>query len=708
MDWTADATFDAIAAAVQLGLGLAIVIRRPRVEWAIVLAAIFMGNGALAVNSLLSGQWGAWSPTIATRVFYDLDRSVTLLVLYLALAYPRRPRWAKRPWVLPVAFALVWISVVVTRNVLDMPFFFGIPIDERPVGCDPVHCFRATFLSYWSYHVTNIGFLVLLVRWAYLLPRLKSPIEVTHLRLLFAAFAIRAVHVELIVYRAGPLSLLSRPDPYLEIDPWLPISYIRGAAALICIVVAAALLLYGRRRLPSDRRRAVDFVLVFMFLGALEASFTGARPLLGYAGIAPQYYFDSALHLDVLVLRPVLIAYAMVRYDFLGSWANSRGTLLVTATALATIGYAAGLRNSLSEISDSTVVGWVLVGGVSLVLGGVTMVLLRTYIGPVRNDAVQRFLALLEDAYRNGAPGAATLRQLERQRERLGVDPEEAEVLQAAVANRWQGDSLWLPGQRIAGRYQLHRLLGLGGWGEIYLADDLVDGRQVVLKRTRSLNAIERQSILAESYALTKLSHPHLVPLLRTDMIAGEPVLVLRYMPGGSLTARLQSGPLSEEELFAVASGLLQALAAVHEAGIIHADVKPGNLLFDESGSVHLGDFGLAKPVEPLQRLGDPTPTHRPSGSTRYLAPEQARGGPPSQPADLYAAGIVLLECKTGRHPIANGIPEYQQRKQIAENPLHLGADLGAWQPLLTGLLQHDARNRPTARQALALLPAQH
>lgn len=702
--WTADATFDALAATVQLALGLAILIRRPRVEWAIVLAAIFVGNGALAVNSILSGQWGAWTPETATRVFYDLDRTVTLLVLYLALAYPQRPKWAKQRWVLPVAFAILWASVVVTRNVLDMPFFFGIPAAEQPVGCHPVHCFRATLLSYWSYHITNIGFIVLLVRWAYLLPRLTSPIEITHLRLLFAAFAIRAVHVELIVYRAGPLALLWESDPYLQIDPWLPISYVRGGIALAAIAVATALLLHGRRRLPSDRRRAVDFVLVFFFLGALEASFTGARPLFGYAGIAPQYYFDSALHLDVLVLRPILIAYAMVRYDFLGSWASSRGTLLAVATALATFGYAAGLRNNLSDFSTSAAISWTLVIAISIVLGAITMVLLRTYIGPVRNDAVQRYLALLEDAYRNGTPSAAGVAQLEVQRRRLGVDADEAEALRAAVAGRWKDDGLWLPGQRIAGRYELRKLLGSGGWGEVYRAEDIIDGQDVVLKRTKHLTPVERKALLAESYALTKLSHPNLVPLLRTNIVDGEPVLVLQLMAGGSLASRLAEGPLAEPQAHRVATGLLRALTAVHDAGFVHADVKPGNVLFDEHGEARLGDFGLARQTGTRSRLGDPTPTANGGGSARYLAPEQARGGPATGASDVYAAGVVLLECLTGRHPISNAVPEYEQRRLVAEHEFAL-PNLGAWQPLLEQMLARNPRRRPTSRQALALVP---
>lgn len=702
LDWTAETIFLALAAFIQFALGLAILIRRARVEWAIVLALIFFGNSALALNTLLSNLFVSWTSSVAERVFYDFDRTTTLLILYLALAYPRRPKWATRPWILPVLFLGVWGSVVLPP-LWDVPFTLPLDPALQPPECQGA-CTRGTFLSAWAYQITTVGFLVLLIRWAYLLPRLASPVEVTHLRLLFAAFAVRAVHVELLIYRSGPFSLIGDPNSLLAADPWPWVYYIRGALALVLIPLAAFLLLRKRNSLPTETRRAVDFVLVFFLIGALEAVVNGNEPLFGRAGKTFQYAFESTFHLDVLVLRPILIVFAMLRYDFLGPWANRRRAVAGLAAGLGTVGFVTGIHPVLIDIHNE-LLRWVASIAVALALSILTVALLLPYLGPPRSTAIGQYLGLLEDAHRNRMPTSEQLERLERDRVRLGIDASEGHALQEAVAGRWQGDSAWLPGQRIAGRYQLVRLLAVGGWGEIYLADDLIDGTSVVLKRTRSLNPIERKSILAESYALTKLSHPNLVPLLRTDLVQGEPVLVLKHMAGGSLATRLQQGPLSERELHDVATGMLQALAAVHEAGLVHADVKPGNLLFDEAGVVHLGDFGLAQPVEPLRRLGDPTPSHRPAGSTRYLAPEQARGGPPSKAADLYAAGMVLLECKTGQHPIASSLPEYEQRKQVAENPLRLGSEIGPWRKLLTALLQRNPMDRPTARRALLLLP---
>ncbi|MEK6974842.1 MAG: serine/threonine-protein kinase [Candidatus Thermoplasmatota archaeon] len=705
MGWTAEATFFLLAAAVQVGLGTAIVVRRPRVEWALVLAAIFLGNGALAINSLLesigASPWG--STGIGTRVFYDFDRVVTILIAYLALAYPRRPSWARRPWILPVLFGAVVASVLLPR-ILGLPFYETIPAALAPATCGNP-CQHGTFAQYWAYQVVTVGFLILLVRWAYLLPRTQSPVELAHFRLLFAAFAIRAVHIELLVYNAGPLALLVRHDPYLDADPFYWIFFLRGGAMLLAITLAILILLRGRQQLPSDRRRAVDLVLAFIVLGVVEAILNGGEPLYGYGGNPNRYYFSALLHLDVLVLRPALIVYAMLRYDFLGSWARRRTALLAIVGLLAAVGYASGLHPSLRQAIGDREIAWFVTIPIALFSGAATAFVLQAYVGPPRNTGVERYLALLEDLHRNTRPSAAQLQALEADRKRLGVDPGEAEALQAAVASRWQGDSLWLPGQRAGGRYELRRLLGSGGWGEVYLADDLVDGRAVVVKRTRALSPVERKALLAEAYTLTKLSHPHLVPLVRSDVIAGEPILVLEHMPGGTLASRLAQGRLPADALRRLADGLLSALHAVHDAGVVHGDVKPGNLLYDADDAIRLADFGLARPVEAGPRLGDPTPSARTLGTVRYLAPEQARGGAATPASDLYAAGVVLFEAVTGTHPVPNSVPDYEQRRRIAEDAVSVPATAGAWRDLLAHLLDADPAKRPTAQQARSMIP---
>lgn len=691
MAWSAEATYLVAAAAVQGVLAVAILVRRPRVEWAVVLAGLFLGNGALAINAMLVAIDTAWwDGDTAGRVFFDFDRLTTLLILYLALAYPRRPRWARRPLVLPSLFAVMAATVYVP-HAANLPFqgFVLFP----PPGClDP--CVGVNLRWVWTYHLSNVGFVVLLLRWAYLLPRTTSPTELAQFRLLFAAFAIRAVHVELLVYRAGPLGLLVDWDPYVLANPWYGLYLVRGTVTLLAVMGAILLLLHHRRRLPSDRRRAVDFVLAWILVGGIEFVLQQDLPLFGRGADYSLYFYSPLLNLDVLIVRPILVAYAMLRYDFLGSWARRAPATLTLAGVLAAIGYTSGLLPTLQSTIGQVPGTWaaILVG---LILGAITALILQTYVLAPQRGAAERYVALLEDAYRNRPPGTGTRVILQADRKRLGIPEPEADALEQAVASRWDGAPLWLPGQRIAGRYDLQRVLGTGGSGEALLADDLVTGEAVVLKRTRRLGPQERKAALAEAYALTKLSHPNLVPLLRTEIVDSEPVLVLAYMPGGSLASRLAAGRLPRDVALRALDDLLGALEVVHHAGFVHGDVKPSNVLFDADGRARLADFGLARPMVPAGRIvADATPTTGPGGTVRYLAPEQVRGGAPTTKSDLYAAAVVALECLTGHHPVPPGLPDYEQRRRIAEARVEVPDSLGR----LADVLRHATEPDPTQR----------
>jgi hypothetical protein len=702
MTWTAGAVFLAAFFVIQFAFGLAIFLRRGRTEWAIVLAAIFILNSGTAINSLLTtlgvSEWG--STNLGIRVYNYLDRAIILLIGYLALAYPNRPRWAARPWILPSLFLGLFLTVAIPFA-LQWPTFDGSKQVADDGAC--LDCWTPFYA--WAFHVLNVGFVVLLLRWAFLLPKIRSPIETTHFAFLFAAFAVRGVHVEWLVYSGY---LTAQPNEWFLIPPWehfATISMWRGLVGLATPLVAVYLLLRVRGKVPSDQRKAIDIVFAFMVVGAIEAFIaTKTNPFTTPA--YKHYAFGIVVNLDVLVLRPALIGYAMLRYDFLGSWANRRPAILGVVGGIASIGFAAGIH---STILPTTSLAWLpLAIGIptGISLGLAATMLLYTYVGPPRNTAAARYLALLEDAYRNAIPSAQALERLDRDRRRLGLDESEGQALQAAVASRWaSAGKTWLPGQRVVGRYQLTRILGGGGWGEVYLADDVIDGRPIVLKRTRRLGPEQQKALLTEAYTLSKVSHPHLVPLVRSEMVDGEPILVLEYMPGGNLATRLLRGPLSKEEIHKLATGLLAALASVHGAKIVHGDVKPSNLLFNANGDVCLADFGLARQETPAPTLGDPTPSVLLGGSLRYLAPEQVLGQPVSQASDMYSAGIVLLEALTGEHPIPSDVPDYEQRRRIAEGEIRVPASAKAWRLLLNRLLERNPSQRPSAEHAQAMIP---
>lgn len=215
------------------------------------------------------------------------------------------------------------------------------------------------------------------------------------------------------------------------------------------------------------------------------------------------------------------------------------------------------------------------------------------------------------------------------------------------------------PGTAAPRGYSLLRRLGQGGMGVVDLAEDLALERLVALKRIRPellLAPTARARFLREARALAGVAHPNVVRVHAVAEIAGQPTLVLEYVPGEALATRLErltarGAALRPAEVLRVGIALADALAAAHAAGVLHRDVKPGNVRLAPDGRVLLLDFGLARILDDaaLTRAG-----HF-QGSLLYCAPEQARGdldrvGPA---ADVYALGATLYECLAGRPPFA-------------------------------------------------------
>lgn len=198
----------------------------------------------------------------------------------------------------------------------------------------------------------------------------------------------------------------------------------------------------------------------------------------------------------------------------------------------------------------------------------------------------------------------------------------------------------------LAGRYRLDARIGSGGAADVHRAFDLRLRRAVAVKVFRAGTGVESEDGFAsEAVILARLQHPGLVTAYDAGRHDGRAYLVMQLVEGSTLKARIAEGPLSCEDTAALGADLAKALAHAHEAGVVHRDVKPSNILLDASGRPYLTDFGISRLVDATTR----TVTGTLVGTAAYLAPEQVLGQPVGRPADVYALGLVLLECLTGR-----------------------------------------------------------
>jgi eukaryotic-like serine/threonine-protein kinase len=211
--------------------------------------------------------------------------------------------------------------------------------------------------------------------------------------------------------------------------------------------------------------------------------------------------------------------------------------------------------------------------------------------------------------------------------------------------------------ETVGGRYRLGERLGHGGMGEVFAAHDLRLDREVALKLLRADLAEQdgmRERVVAEARLAARLSHPHVVGVLDTGEQGGRPFVVMERLSGRTLRDELSDGPLPAERVRDVGLQVLRALAAAHDLGIVHRDVKPGNVLDAGVGTWKVADFGIAKWVHADETL---TGTGELLGSPSYLAPERIEGQQAGQASDLYAVGVLLYEALCGRKPFEGDDP---------------------------------------------------
>jgi eukaryotic-like serine/threonine-protein kinase len=217
------------------------------------------------------------------------------------------------------------------------------------------------------------------------------------------------------------------------------------------------------------------------------------------------------------------------------------------------------------------------------------------------------------------------------------------------------------PGTRL-GPYEIVSALGAGGMGEVYRARDTRLSREVAVKTLPSSMQVDhdaRARFRREALALSRLNHPHIEMVLDLGENAGVDYLVLEFVPGETIAARLARGRVPEREAAELGAQVAEALAEAHERGVLHRDLKPGNIMVTPKGRVKVLDFGIAKlsaPAGDETRTLDLTQPGTTAGTLAYMAPEQLLGDAIDARADLYALGVVLYEMTTGKQPFQAAI----------------------------------------------------
>src|SRR5713226_8642822 len=263
------------------------------------------------------------------------------------------------------------------------------------------------------------------------------------------------------------------------------------------------------------------------------------------------------------------------------------------------------------------------------------------------------------------------------------------------------------------GHYRIAEKIGAGGMGEVYRAHDEHLAREVAIKVLPDGTLSDqsaRRHFRKEALALSKLNHPGIATIYDFDTQNGVDFLVMEYIPGITLNEKLAGRALTEKEVIALGTQLAEGLAAAHSEGVVHRDLKPGNLRVTGDGRLKILGFGLAKlelPVIPGAATESLTDSQATAGTLPYMAPEQLLGEEVDARTDIHAAGAVLYEMATGKRPF--GKLEHAQLiiailRQAPPSPSQLNSQMSAELERLIGkCLEKEPENRYQSAKELAV-----
>jgi eukaryotic-like serine/threonine-protein kinase len=260
-------------------------------------------------------------------------------------------------------------------------------------------------------------------------------------------------------------------------------------------------------------------------------------------------------------------------------------------------------------------------------------------------------------------------------------------------------------GALVAGRYRLIEQVGSGAMGVVWKAQDERLGRTVAIKRlivryalSEGMTEETRKRAMREARIAARLQHRNAIALFDVAEHDGDPILVMEFLPSKSLSVVLEErGTITPTEAAEIGAQVADALAAAHAVGIAHRDVKPGNILLSDNGTVKITDFGISRALDDGTVT---TSTSMLAGTPAYLAPEIARGDDPTRASDVFSLGSTLYHAIEGRPPFGTNTNPLALLHAVASGKVPPPRNAGSLAPTLMSLMRVDPTERPSMAEA--------
>ena len=601
-----------MAALAALNVTLAIVLLRvrPRRAANLFAAGLFGANGIVALGPLVV-EVGSGGPLVVVPL--NIAQRATLIpLLALPLLLPHR---RLRPSLLSAAVALC-------AAIVAIDLFYAV---SHLYGAAPPPAWIGPLYTLVFNGAPALGALLFLDDFLHPASvRARKQVAV-----LLAAYVLK-----LCILVPGPVAfaILDQPTIAGNVGPFL---------ARVALAAVAVLIPLSRLRRRADRPLALDVAI----LAAVPAGWVVAT-------VSP----DGSL--EYLLLRPVLFAYAILQTQLFDI--DERARRAAASGLVMTLVLGALILGLLAAVPTAVVLGGVAAAGIALAARplhrGAEAIVARVFPAPPSGKTERQkrevYRAALEAAIAGGlSDDTREERVLAALRAQLAISDKEHALMEAAIrAERDDSDGPTV-GRVFLGRYRVLRVLGEGGFGRAFLVRDTEVERDAVLKVARAASRREAERILREARLMAGLGHPNVVTVYDVERVGEEVILVLEHLPGGTLADRLGAGPLPPSEVARIMDDVLAALEVAHEAGVVHRDVKPENVLFTRDGRAKLTDFGIAIDLTGSGTASGLAPASSHPGTLAWMSPEQVRGGAPLDGrSDLYSAGALLYRMLTGRH----------------------------------------------------------